>query len=66
MAESARIYVRNQVTVQSHERQFLKILVEKVTTVRSKILVRLRNMVIFEDLQNKFRPKNRNIQNFPI
>ena len=29
------------------------------TTVRSKILVWLRNVVIFEDFQNHFRPKNK-------
>ena len=40
---------------------------EKIqTTVRSKMLVRLRNLVIFGDFQNNFRPKNRNFQNCPI
>ena len=35
-------------------------------TVRSKILVRLRNLVFFGVFQNNFRPKNRNFQNCPI
>ena len=30
-------------------------------TVRSKIVVRIRNLIIFGDFQNNFRPK---IQNF--
>ena len=34
-------------------------------TVRSRSCVRLRNLVIFEDFQNSFRPKNRNFQNCP-
>ena len=35
-------------------------------TVRSKICVRRRNLVIFGRFQNNFRPKNRNFQNCPI
>ena len=32
-------------------------------TVRSKFLVRMRNLVIFGRFHNNFRPKNRNLQN---
>ena len=35
-------------------------------TVRSKILVRLRNLVIFGDFRNDFRPTNLNFHNCPI
>ena len=35
-------------------------------TVRSKILIGLRNLVILGDFQNIFRPKNRNVQTCPI
>ena len=35
-------------------------------TVRSKICVRRRNLVILGHFQNNFRPKNRNFQNCPI
>ena len=35
-------------------------------TVRSKMMARLQNSVIFGDFQNNLRPKNRNFQNCPM